>query len=152
MQTIDSNQHDTLPLERARSRLSAVWFIGSGVTFFLLMIQSLVGKFGSDTQQVWSWFVPSVVPTLSLMISVLGASAMGHAEKRRVQFGFYRIALWLTISYLIVLFATLLAASARPPAIDTLLLSNAWLGPLQGLVVAAIAFLFISKHSAKSPR
>jgi len=152
MQTIDPNQQDTLALERARSRLSAVWFIGSGVTFFLLMIQSLVGKFGSDTQQVWSWFVPSVVPTLSLMISVLGASALGQAEKRRVQFTFYRIALWLTIAYLLVLFATLIAASARPPAIDTLLLSNAWLGPLQGLVVAAIGFLFISKHSAKQRR
>jgi hypothetical protein len=138
-----------LLLEDARTTLSRIWFIGSGVNFLILLVQSLLGKYGSDTQQVWSWFIPSVVPTLSLVITVLGVGAMGKKENRFVKTQFVDLAKYLSIAYMCVLFLTIVAASLRPPAIDVLLLSNAWLGPLQGLTVAAIGYLFIAKHAAE---
>jgi hypothetical protein len=143
----------TLPLDDARTSLSRIWFLASGLNFLILLIQSLFGKYGSDTQQVWSWFVPSVVPTLSLVITVLGAGATEKSkEKRFVKIQFFDVARWLSAAYLTVLFLTIVAGSLRPPAIDVLVLSNAWLGPLQGLTVAAIGYLFISKHAANEPQ
>jgi hypothetical protein len=134
-------------LEDARGQLSAVWFIGSGVVFFILLTQSLFGKYGADTQQVWAWYVPCVVPTLSLMVSVLGAGALGTPERRYLRTFFHELTWWLSIGYISVLGLTVLAASLRDPAVDTLVLSSAWLGPLQGIVVAAIGYIFISKHA-----
>src|SRR4051794_3668371 len=116
---MDNNRSERLRLDVARNRLSVAWFSGAGITFVLLMFQSLAGKYGSDTQQVWSWYVPSTVPTLSLILSVLGAAAIEepHASKpgrRYVSAAFFRLAMWLTGAYLLVLFATVIGASLRP--------------------------------------
>jgi hypothetical protein len=134
-------------LEEARSRLSTVWFAGSGLVFVLLMVESLFGKYGTDTQQVWAWYIPCVVPTLSLMVSVLGAGALGSGDRRYLRYNFFTLTWWLSLSYIVVLLLTVIAASVRVPAVDVLVLSNSWLGPLQGVVVAAIGYIFISKHA-----
>jgi hypothetical protein len=46
-----------MALEVARSRLTAIWLAGSGVMFAVLVLQSIVGKYGGRLQQVWSWFI-----------------------------------------------------------------------------------------------
>jgi hypothetical protein len=147
MQRDNRPRRDRVTLEDARSRLSVVWFAGSGAVFFLLMVQSLFGKYGADTQQVWAWYIPCVVPTLSLMVSVLGAGALGSGERRYLRHQFFSLTWWLSLSYILVLFLTVSAASLRDPAVDVLVLSSAWLGPLQGVFVAAIGYIFISKHA-----
>lgn len=136
-----------LTLDAARSRLARIWFSGAGFVFFVLMVQSLFGKYGGDTQQVWAWFVPCVVPTLPLMISVLGAGALGSSERHYLRRNFFELTQGISVTYLIVLFLTVVAASINVPAVDTLAMSNVWLGPLQGIVVAAIGYIFISKHA-----
>ena len=136
-----------LTLEAARTTLSYVWFIGAGILFFVLVIQSLLGKFDTDTQQVWSWFVPCVLPTLSLIISVLGAGALGAGDPRPLRHGFFALTVGLSAMYLLVLATTIAVASFRSPTVAILSISNSYLSPLQGVVVAAIGFIFISKHA-----
>jgi hypothetical protein len=63
-------------LEQARSSLLVIWLVGGGAAFFVLMLQSIFGRYGNNLQAVWSWFIPTVVPTVSLMLGVLGASAL----------------------------------------------------------------------------
>jgi hypothetical protein len=127
--------------------LATVWFAGSGLVFIVLLIQSLFNKYEGDTQQVWAWFIPSVVPTLSLMVSVLGAGALSAGERRNVRVSFFILAWWLSIAYVVVLMLTVFGASLRRPAIDVLVVSNAWLGPLQGIAVASIGYIFVSKNA-----
>jgi hypothetical protein len=154
MSSIDraTPEHDAVPLDDARNQLTRIWFIGAGISFLWLMVVTIIGTFGEDTREVFSWFLPSVLPTLSLMITVLGATAFGKKDKRYVRKPFTDLAKWLSLVYLAVLFITIIAAHFRPVAIDLFLLSNVYLGPLQGLTVGAISYLFIAKEAAgKAP-
>jgi len=128
-----------------------IWFIAAGISFVWLMVFSMFGRFGTDTREVWSWFLPSVLPTLSLMIAVLGATAFGPRDKRYVKKPFIDLAQTLSLVYLAALFLTIIAGHFNPPAIEFLLLSNVWLGPLQGLTVASIGYLFIAKEATAAP-
>jgi hypothetical protein len=144
--------NDSVPLDDARNKLTRIWYVGAGISFVWLMVVTIVGTFGDDTREVWSWFLPSVLPTLSLMIAVLGATAFGKKDKRYVRKPFVDLATGLSLVYLAALFVTVLAAHFRKPAIDLFLLSNVYLGPLQGLTVGAISYLFIAKEAAgKAP-
>jgi hypothetical protein len=90
-----------IPLDRARNHLAKIWLTGAGIVFLLLVIQSILGKYEGQLQEVWSWFVPTVVPTIALMLGVLGASALAeHDEARSVNKPFwvsrdpYRFSIW----------------------------------------------------------
>jgi hypothetical protein len=173
---------DRLPLDTARSNLAKLWFAGSAVVFVLLVLQSFGTAYHGRLAEVWGWAFPTVLPTLSLILSVLGAAAIGpetpsNGPKNEivVRRDFYRITFWLSTVYLVLILGTVLAepvlvyvhsptvsadqvmkadsagggtaATQVPAAADVLKLSNLWLGPFQGLVVAAIGTLFFTKKA-----
>jgi hypothetical protein len=143
-----------VPLDRVRTRLAALWFLGAGFSFAILFVQTLLNRFGNTVKDVWSWYIPNTVPTLSLIITVLGAAAMGaEREGRSVRRAFYDLAWWLSIAYLAFLAATLILqplSGLRP--IDLYSMANFGLGPLQGLVVAAIGYIFVSEDNNQIQR
>lgn len=141
----------TLPLEDARTRLATVWFIGAGLIFLVLVVQSILGKYSGQLQEVWSWFVPTVVPSLALMLGVIGADALRTStDERRVKLPFFRLSHALSTFYLFVLTLTvLLEPFSQTPGLQLFILSNYWLSPLQGLVVAAMGVLFASQEGAE---
>jgi len=138
------------PLESARNSLAKIWFIGSGIVFLILMVQSILGKYESSLQEVWAWFVPTVLPTLALMLGVIGAGAlMPDQDKRKVKQFFFSLSKYLSLFYLLILTLTiLLEPFSNIPGIKLYNLSNYWLSPIQGLVVAAISVLFASQDKA----
>ena len=141
-----------IPLEKARNDLVRIWLVGAGLAFGLLVIQSILGKYEGQLQEVWSWFVPTVVPTVSLMLGVLGAGALAeHEEERNVKQSFFGVSRSLSFFYLGLLAVTLVLQpfSDKPP-VQLYTLSNYWLGPIQGLVVAALGILFTSQEKARS--
>ena len=121
--------------------------------FAVLVVQSILDKYHQDLQKAWSWFIPTVVPTLSLMLSVLGAGALGGQDARQVRVDFFRLAWWLSLAYLLVLTGTILLQPFSPLApIELFTASNYWLTPMQGLVVAAIGVLFtINERGTRAP-
>lgn len=136
-----------MPLETARSRLTTIWLTGGGLMFAILVVQSIMGKYGGQMQQAWSWFIPTILPTLSLMLGVIGASALGKKDPRYVRKDFYNIARWLSIAYLTVLAMTILLEPFSPMGhIQLFAASNYWLTPLQGLVVGVIGVLFTANQ------
>jgi hypothetical protein len=139
-----------IPLDEARWELARIWFWGSGALFAIVVVQSILGKYEDSLQDVWSWFVPNVLPTLSLMLGVIGASALAEdADKRRVKRPFFGFAKGLSVAYLGVLAATIvLEPFSATPGIKLYTLSNYWLGPLQGLAAAAIGVVFARSESA----
>ncbi len=62
---------ERLPVVSCQWRLAWAWFIGAGLTFLLLLTQTTSGKYGEQYTKVWSWFLPTVVPTLTLVIGAL---------------------------------------------------------------------------------
>src|ERR1700722_13441998 len=93
---------ETLLLETAQARLAAVWFLGAAIPFVLLVAQSILGRYQDSVSEVWGWFVPSVGPTLGLILGVMGATALidarnAESPQREVKLSFFKLAFWLSI-------------------------------------------------------
>jgi hypothetical protein len=146
----------TLPIERARQGLAWLWLGGGGLIFLLLVAQSLAGKYEGEVQEVWGWALPTIIPTLSLILAVLGVGALEPSDGLlKVRSAFYTIAFWLSATYLTLILVTILVeplTSDEPLALFKL--SSFWLAPLQGLVSSAIGVLFTRKPGprARLPR
>lgn len=143
-----------ISLDDVRVKLSRVWLIGSGLIFILLVLQCLLHVYDPVTQDVWSWFLPTIMPSLGLIITVLTYTAFeprltGSVVRR----SFVPVALWLSVFYLSIVALTILvqpfAAKTAADRIGLMKTSNLWLGPMQGLVASALGVLFVSKQKAK---
>lgn len=146
-----------MTLRSARWRIGAVWFVGAGVVFLLLVAQCLVAPeiYGDRLVEAWGWFLPTVMPTLSLIVGVLviegrRRQAVGTAEAPAptdeapvVEGSLFALSMGLSFVYLLLVAATVLvpAATGSPP-VDLMQRSNLWLGPLQGLTAGALAAFF----------
>ena len=139
-----------MTLTRSKWMFAGVWLGGAGLVFALLVVQSLVGRYGDDTQAAWAWYLPTVMPTLSLIIGVLAsdfrAAPMEPAAKPQVEppRGLLWLAMGLSVFYLLLVATTILVQpflQAVSP-IELMHRSNLWLGPLQGLTAGALAAFF----------
>ncbi|QDU09436.1 hypothetical protein [Gimesia aquarii] len=144
---------DRILLAEARWGLSKIWFFWGGMLFTIIVVQSIFGRYGEQVKEAWSWFIPTIIPTLSLMMGVLGAEAMLSGDDvRNVKKNFYIITWWLSFGYLLILSITILLEPFAPMnVIELYLLSNFWLSPLQGIVGGGIALLFTSQRKESSP-
>ena len=148
----------TLTMDYAQQRLALVWFIGAAIPGLILLLQSLLGKYADSLQEVWGWFVPTVGPTLGLIIGTIGAGALSEPSsaklsERYVTRFFFRIALALSAIYLLTLTLTLLFEPLSPSPFKGIRLynvANYWLAPIQSLVVAALSVLFGSQKKENS--
>ena len=149
-------------LDQVRWRLAKLWYIGAGLIFLLLIVQSFGTVYGGRVGEVWSWALPALIPTLSLITSVLGSAALvrhgGKKPKVGVKRRFAAVSFWLSVVYLSLILATILSQPIvvilRPDwsfgAVDALKQSHLWLAPIQGVVVSALAVLFFSEKTAAS--
>lgn len=144
------NTQDRVDLEQARKLIAKIWFIGGGISFLLVILQSIFGRFQGIAQEIWAWFTPTIVPTLGLIIGVLASTALEDDTGRTVKRFFFRAAVWLSGAYLAVLLLTmLLEPLAGTHDLTYFHLANYWLTPIQGLVVAALAALFNSRKKTE---
>lgn len=144
-----------MPLDDVRVRLARIWLIGGGLVLIILVIQSLLHVYGNLTQEAWGWFLPTMMPTSGMIITVLTYTALDPlASGSVVRRTFFPIALWLSIVYLVLVSLTILIqpfASRTPEeAVSLMRTSNLWLGPVQGLVASALGVLFVSKQRKDS--
>ena len=134
-----------LPMVRCKRRLATVWFVLGGVIFLLLVVQTVMGYYGQRATDAWGWFLPNVMPTLSLIVGVLVLDQMGGGVKTRTADAFlYRLAFGLSCAYLLLILLSILVQPFAPlPPLELMQQSNLWLGPLQGLVAGALGAFFI---------
>jgi hypothetical protein len=144
------SEQKTLPIDRARQGLAWLWLGYGGAIFLILVAQSLGGKYEGQVQEVWGWALPNIIPTLSLILAVLGAGALQpRTAALAVRRTFYAIAFWLSLTYLTLILVTILAeplTASEPLALFKL--SSLWLAPFQGLVTSAIGVLFTRRSDA----
>ncbi len=129
-----------------KKRLATTWFVGAGILFLLFFIQSVLGRFSDRIMDAWGWFLPNLVPTLSLMIGVLVAETIkDNQNNKEIDPFIFKLALALSYAYFIILSSTiLLKPFNNSPLIEYLNTSNLWLAPLQGLATAALGVFFVN--------
>jgi hypothetical protein len=139
------NTDPVVSLGATRVTLMKLWLIGAGGSAVILVISSILRGRADDAREVWSWFLPLVIPTLGLMVGVLGAAAITRRSEAYVRKSFVDIAYWLSFAYLLLLFLTIAAEPfSRLRGAELHGMSNYWMAPFQGLVVATLAYLFTS--------
>jgi hypothetical protein len=152
--TIRQKSVDQLPLDKlvsldhVRSRLATLWLGAAGAIILTLVIQSLRQVYGPSVQEVWGWILPTLMPTLGLIVTVLGYTALDRGiTETVVRKSFFVLAFWLSASYLFLILLTILIQpfTAADP-VGLMRMSNLWLGPFQGLVASALGVLFVSKR------
>jgi uncharacterized membrane protein len=139
-----------ISLAVAQPRLAVIWFSGGGLILLLVILQSLMGKYEGRTDEAWSWLLPTIMPTLSLIVGALvaGAKRENQPEETVTRFVF-SLSFWLSLAYLLLvaltIFVSPFAAENVKESLELMHRSNLWLGPLQGLVGAALGVFFTSK-------
>lgn len=133
--------------------LAQLWFASSGTIFLLFLLQSLLGKYGARVGEAWGWLLPTIMPTLSLIIGVLIADVFGQEKSDRlVDRFFYRLTLGLSVVYLLsVLLVILVQPLSSLTPYELMSQTSLWLGPFQGIVAAAIGAFFSREASAGGP-
>lgn len=143
------SQKHYLTVEQCKKRLATLWFIVSGCLFLLFVGQTLGDHYHNYTEEAWGWFLPAIMPTLSLIIGVLVIEAR-HREKntKKADTFLYRLSFWLSSVYLLSLTLTILLQPVMTLSpIKLMNRSSFWLGPVQGLVAASLGAFFVKKES-----
>lgn len=138
-----------MTIRMAMWKLAIIWLVGSGAIFLVLVVQSLLDYYEPKTDLAWGWFLPTVMPTLSLIIATLvrehRAGTASVSDLGPFDLGLYRLAYWLSCFYMVVIAVSVLVyplMTTTTPPLEVMQRSNLWLGPLQGLTVAALGFLY----------
>lgn len=137
-------------MAKSQKKLATLWFIGAGILFLIVLFQTMLGRFGEQSGEAWGWLLPTIMPTLSLILSVLVVHAIGKSiERKTVDRFIFRLSFNLSAVYLVVVNLTILVSpftSSSP--IELMRQTHLWLGPFQGLVSASIGVFFVKKETA----
>jgi hypothetical protein len=143
-----------MTLTKSKWVFASIWLGGAGLVFLVLVVQSLVGRYGSQSEDAWAWYLPTVMPTLSLIIGVLASDFRAAATSATTDAKVLPVSakglLWLGVAlsvfYLLLVAVTILVQPFLQDVspIDLMHRSNLWLGPLQGLTAGVLAAFFRS--------
>jgi len=143
-----------MTMKTARQRLALLWLGGSGICVVVLVAMSIRALEGRQVE-VWGWFLPTVLPTLTLILSTFAMTARRSLPKalrnrNRVDPFIFRLAFGISVFYLVLVFFAVVGwqLTSYEDPIDALSLANLWLGPLQGLAASTIAWFFLSAGDA----
>ncbi|SEM12028.1 hypothetical protein SAMN04489760_104160 [Syntrophus gentianae] len=131
----------------ARKKLAIAWFSGAGLTLIALLILT---TFSSNGQMnvLWDWFLPAVTPNLSLIVGVMFNDLKNKAAKDEPVDSFmYRLALWLSVVYLSLLFITpFLSPFTEAPLDEYLQNSKLPLSLVQALATTALGAFYVQRE------
>ncbi|TWT87950.1 hypothetical protein [Neorhodopirellula pilleata] len=139
----------TISLEQSRWRILQVWLAGSiGILLFAITIcLTRDVRDPQDWTSILGWVLPHLIPTASLILSVIGANAMNpHPDPTMVKLVYHRLVLMVLTAYLVAVVTTFLLEALVPfDLIQTMSIANLWLGPFQGIVSGVLSVLFFTK-------
>jgi hypothetical protein len=143
---------EMIPLDQARSKLAVLWLAGAALIILILVLQSLLGHYGDNVQEAWGWLLPTLMPTLGMIVTVMGYTALDPKTLESVVRNFFfKLSFALSVSYVLLILLTVLiqpfVAADAEKSVQLMRLSNLWLGPVQGLVASSLGVLFVSKKN-----
>jgi hypothetical protein len=144
--------------------LAKAWLLLSFGSFVVIILQTTIGNAfvsprGGDIQaRVWQWYLPSVLPTLSLVLGVLSNAELRpnvrvEAQRKQVSVFFYRTTFALSVVYASLVLLMVVFTGAKDNAEEKVALlerSHFFLAPLQSLVSLALGVFFLSPESTST--
>lgn len=133
----------SLTMHTARKRLAIVWFSGAGVCFAVLLFISIFSE-EVDPTSLWDWFLPAIVPNLSLIIGVLVYAYRQTQTDSKIDPFLYQLAYWLSVIYVLLLLLPLLCHPLTDKTLPELLnISRLWLAAVQGLTTGVMGAFYV---------
>lgn len=131
-------------MSTSRKTLALVWFVGAGISFLALYLITTFGE-SKRVESLWDWYLPAVTPNLSLIVGVMfNDIKYKPAQREQVDAFIYRVALWLSIVYLLVLFATPLLWPFSEASLESdMKHSRFFLSLLQALATTALGAFYV---------
>jgi len=138
--------NDRMDLLIGQRKLVVIWLLGSTPVLVLMLFRTL-GSNASEIDKVWGWLLPTIMPTLSLVVGTYAATAVtGLNGQRTVDVLFFRVAVALSAAYLLIVTLAIAWYPFSPAAaILALERTGIILGPVQGLVSACLGVFFVSQ-------
>lgn len=137
---------------KAVKRLALTWTIGFVLLFGLLLVQTIMGAFGDSSEEAWNWLLPTIMPTMLLIYGALFSDLSGgYFEIEFVRTFLYRLALWMSIFYLLIVSLHIILPSLLSlPRLEIMSGSHIYMGPIQGLVGIAVGAFFANKQEEQN--
>ena len=140
-----------LALTQCQRKLLVTWLAGLIPSTLLISIRTLTGNFSGGEQEVWSWFVPMFLPTVTLMIGAYSSTALKDSSNTiTVDRAFFNITLGCSIFYLLILtIVVIYQPLANASALETFSRSSFFLSVIQGVTSGCLGVLFVSQEQKK---
>jgi len=131
----------------AKKKLATLWFIMAAVIFTLMILMSF-SKLKGFLDVAWGWLLPNLLPTLSLILAVFFIDIQSKVtdNTKTVDRFYFRIAFYISTFYLLLILGIILSTGFGFKIHETIKGSNFYLGPIQGIVGAALALFFYKKE------
>jgi hypothetical protein len=138
-----------IPFSKAQQHIAVLWLCGGAFVMVILIVQSIVGDWGASTSDAWGWLLPNIVPTLTLIVGAFVAEVGSATKPSEVSKFLYYLCGGLSGFYLINVLFILCAGNFVPmKPLELMKMSGLWLGPMQGVVSAAIGVFFVKRADA----
>lgn len=143
-------------LSQAKKRLMLLWFPASGFLFLLLMLQTAFGHYGDHARDAWSWLLPTIIPSLSLMIAVFTMDlGSGEAERQVERFALnlcFGISVFYLIAVAVIILLGPIAGHNGRTSLDLMAQAQFGLAPMQGIVSGVLGWFFVKPQKRSSRR
>ena len=126
-----------------RAVLTAIWWSWGLLLILLLAALSLQPRlFGEDVPKVWQWFLPNILPAMTMVgFTAYAAPPPSQAPPGAI----FAMALAVSCLYLLVLTVSVVGTLFAPHPLDFVTMTSLWLAPLQGFATAGLALFFAKK-------
>ena len=132
-----------------KDKLLKIWGLGFAVLFFLLVVQTFMGKYGEKYADVIGWLVTLTVPTLSLMLGVFIADKQGTSiQDIPADRTLYKIAEFSSFIYFLLIYLVFLVeplVSYSP--FQMMNISKPFFGVINGFITLIIGYFFVKRQA-----
>lgn len=126
-----------------RATLTAVWWVWGLALMAVLALLSIQPRlFGSDITKIWQWFLPNLIPAMTMVGFTAYAAPPPPQKAGR---GPFAMALAVSCFYLAALTSSVLGTLFVPQPLEFVTMTSLWLAPLQGFATAGLALFFVKK-------
>ncbi|HYP76911.1 MAG TPA: hypothetical protein VER12_13180 [Polyangiaceae bacterium] len=136
----------SIEVSRVQRHLVWIWSIGFFACFSVMLALTVCGTFEGNVQEAWSWFMPTILPTLTVAISA-AISQTRAADRRRVSSFLGSFARLASSVYLLLVLLNLLVWPLTGKGPLTWFKTSAlWLGALQGILGGVLAMFLAGQR------
>lgn len=140
--------NDRRPISVCQRRLFTIWAVLGGLALALVLAQMLPGGvYAKQSGEVLDWFLPTVVPTFTLMLGTVVADVLKPEPGATVDAFTYRLAVWISTLYLGSVIAILLVYAQSPSPVADLKASGKLIAALYSFVGIVLGAFFVTRRS-----